>query len=164
MNKEELERNVNISVVSKALMSRDILREAIADLKVYDLDSVVERVTLLVQERKEQEKAAGIEEIKAKMKALGVDLSDLQGTEAAAHKPRKSSGVPRQSITIEVSYKGDTYTIKSLGNWDANTKSKLLVEAIGDEGMKKKEFIEEVQKGAFVEQGVEFIRIIDDAN
>ncbi|MCX0437103.1 H-NS family histone-like protein [Aeromonas veronii] len=161
MNKEELERNVNIGVVSKALMSRDILREAIADLEVYDLDSVVERVTLLVQERKEQEKAAGIEAIKAQMKALGVDLSDLQGIGAAAHKPRKSSGAPRRSTTVEVSHKGTNYTVKSVGRPDPATTA--LFEAIGFGG-KKKEFIEEVQKGAFVEQGVEFIRIIDDTN
>lgn len=89
MNKEELERNVNISVVSKALLSRDVLRQALADLDVFDLDGVVERVTSLVQERREQEKAAGIEEIKAKMKALGVDLSDLQGNTPAAHKQPK---------------------------------------------------------------------------
>jgi len=161
LNKEELERNVNISVVSKALLSRDVLREAIADLDVFDLDGVVERVTALVQERREQEKAAGIEAIKAQMKALGVDLSDLQGNTPAAHKqPRKSSGAPRRSTTIEVSYQDTTYTIKSVGRPDPITTS--FFESIEFEG-KKKEFIERVQQGEFVDKGVEFVRIVEEA-
>lgn len=161
MNKEELERNVNISVVSKALLSRDVLREAIADLEIYDLDGIVERVNLLIQERKEQEKAAGIEAIKAQMKALGVDLNDLQGINTATHKqPRKSSGVPRRSTTIEVSYQDTIYTIKSVGRPDPATT--VFFDTIGYEG-KKKEFIERAQKGEFVDLGVKFVRIVDDA-
>ncbi|MFQ2416782.1 hypothetical protein ACK31A_07195 [Aeromonas caviae] len=160
MNKEELERNVNISVVSKALLSRDVLREAIADLDVFDLDGVVERVTALVQERREQEKAAGIEAIKAQMKALGVDLSDLQGNTPAQKQPRKSSGAPRRSTTIEVSYQDTTYTIKSVGRPDPITTS--FFESIEFEG-KKKEFIERVQQGEFVDKGVEFVRIVEEA-
>lgn len=160
LNKEELERNVNISVVSKALLSRDVLREAIADLDVFDLDGVVERVTALVQERREQEKAAGIEAIKAQMKALGVDLSDLQGNTLVHKQPRKSSGAPRRSTTIEVSYQDTTYTIKSVGRPDPITTS--FFESIEFEG-KKKEFIERVQQGEFVDKGVEFVRIVEDA-
>ncbi|MFM5012093.1 hypothetical protein ACEUB2_05460 [Aeromonas veronii] len=160
MNKEELERNVNISTVTKALLSRDVLREAIADLDVFDLDGVVERVTALVQERREQEKAAGIEEIKAKMRALGVDLSDLQGNTVAQKQPRKSSGAPRRSTTIEVSYQNNTYTIKSVGRPDPTTTT--LFESIGFEG-KKKEFIERVQKGEFGDKGVQFVRMVEDA-
>jgi len=161
MEIKELERNVNIQTVTKALKSRDVLREAISDLDLTELDGVLTRVQELIKERRDQEKMAGIEEIKAKMKALGVDLSDLQGTGAAAHKPRKSSGAPRRSTTVEVSHKGTNYTVKSVGRPDPATTA--LFEVIGFGG-KKKEFIEEVQKGAFSEQDVEFIRIIDDAN
>ncbi|HHQ4729445.1 TPA: hypothetical protein ACSP2R_003154 [Aeromonas veronii] len=160
LNKEELERNVNIANVTKALLSRDVLREAIADLDVFDLDGVVERVTALVQERREQEKAAGIEAIKAQMKALGVDLSDLQGNTPAHKQPRKSSSAPRRSTTIEVSYQDTTYTIKSVGRPDPTTTA--FFESIGFEG-KKKEFIEGAQKGEFVDKGVEFVRIVEDA-
>lgn len=155
MNKEELERNVNISVVSKALLSRDLLREAIADLEIYDLDAVVERVNLLVHERKEQEKAAGIEAIKAQMKALGVDLSDLQGMSKAAHKPRKSSGEPRRSTTtIQFSFEGNVYTIKSAGR--THPQISELFDKIDFPGSKR-EFIEFVQQGAMVDKGVELV-------
>ncbi|MFM5325258.1 hypothetical protein ACET9W_15680 [Aeromonas veronii] len=160
MNTQQLERNVNISVVSKALLSRDVLRQALADLDVFDLDGVVERVTSLVQERREQEKAAGIEEIKAKMKALGVDLSDLQGSTPAHKQSRKSSGAPRRSTTIEVSYQDTTYTIKSVGRPDPTTTA--FFESIGFEG-KKKEFIEGAQKGEFGDKGVQFVRTVEDA-
>ena len=161
LNKEELERNVNISVVSKALLSRDVLREAIADLDVFDLDGVVDRVTALVQERKEHEKAAGIEAIKAQMKALGVDLSDLQGNTPAAHKqPRKSSGSRAKTVEAEIKYNETSYTIKSAGKGDPKTTE--LFELIGFKG-KKGDFIKQAQQGEFVDKGVEFVRIVEDA-
>ncbi|WP_429132478.1 hypothetical protein [Aeromonas dhakensis] len=160
MNKEEMERNVNISVVSKALLSRDVLREAIADLDVFDLDDVVKRITSLVQERREQEKAAGIEEIKAKMKALGVDLSDLQGSTPAHKQSRKSSGSRAKTVEAEIKYNETSYTIKSAGKGDPKTTE--LFELIGFKG-KKGDFIKQAQQGEFVDKGVEFVRIVEDA-
>lgn len=161
MNKEELERNVNISVVSKALLSRDVLREAIADLDVFKLDDVVKHVTTLVQERKEYEKAAGIEAIKAQMKALGVDLSDLQGNTPAAHKqPRKSSSSRAKTVAAEIKYNETSYKIKSAGKNDPKTKE--LFKLIGFEGTKG-DFIKQAQQGKFVDRGVEFVRIVEDA-
>ncbi|MFU1504852.1 hypothetical protein [Aeromonas veronii] len=160
MNTQQLERNVNISVVSKALLSRDVLRQALADLDVFDLDGVVERVTSLVQERREQEKAAGIEEIKAKMKALGVDLSDLQGSTPAHKQSRKSSGSRAKTVEAEIKYNETSYTIKSAGKGDPKTTE--LFELIGFKG-KKGDFIKQAQQGEFVDKGVEFVRIVEDA-
>ena len=97
------------------------LQGAVKDLSVEELSSVQEKLSSIIEKRKEQEaelikaqqqKLAKLEEIKKQMAEAGIDVSDLQ--DVAETKPKRKSGQKRP-VKYKITVDGETVAWTGVG-------------------------------------------------